>query len=113
LLFGPTSCHGKPVHRDDPGIVCPAGNPRGSVRGGEDDRGVAVVVHPRLVAKPIVGHDRSVSRRLNRSCWLYPMAIGIFIWSHCVRLTVVVRSKIVPNFVTEAIVASGTIFCGD
>ena len=59
-----------PVHRDDPGIVCPAGNPRGSVRGGEDDRGVAVVVHPRLVAKPIVGHDRSVSRRLNRSCWL-------------------------------------------
>jgi len=113
LLFGPTSCHGKPVHRDDPGIVCPAGNPYGSVGGGEDDGGVAVVVHPRLVAKPIVGHDRSVARRLNRSCWLYPMAIGIFIWSHCVRLTVVVRSKIVPNFVTEAIVASGTIFCGD
>ena len=59
-----------PVHRDDPGIVCSAGNPYGSVGGGEDDGGVAVVVHPRLVAKPIVGHDCSVSRRLNCSCWL-------------------------------------------
>ena len=50
-----------PVHCDDPSIVRPACNPCGRVGGGEDDRGVAVVVHPRVVAKPVVGHDCSVT----------------------------------------------------
>jgi len=81
-LLSPTSCHGKPVHCDDPGIVCPARNPRGRVGGGEDDRGVAVVVHPCVVAEPIVGHDRSVTIRLKCSRRLYPVAVSIFIWSH-------------------------------
>ena len=50
-----------PVHCENPGIVCPACNPSCRVGGGEDDGGVAVVVHPRVVAEPIVGHDRSVT----------------------------------------------------
>ena len=66
-----------PVHRDDPGIVRPACNPRGRVGGGEDDGGVAVVVHPRLVAKSIVRHDRSVTGRLNCSCWLGGDCFGL------------------------------------
>ena len=86
---------GPPVHCDDPGIVFLARHPSGCVGDGEDDRGVAVVVHPRVVAEPIVGHDRSVTIRLECSCrlgreclgldfWshLYPVAVSIFIWSH-------------------------------
>ena len=84
-----------PIHCDDPGIVCLARNPSGRVGYRECDQGVAVVVHPRVVAKPIVGHDCSVTIRLECSCWLgwdffgvgfkshlYPVAVSIFIRCH-------------------------------
>ena len=36
------------------------------------------------------------------SSHLYPVAVGIVIWSHGARLSVVVCSKVVPDFVTKA-----------